>query len=164
MAVKVPYCNNELILKLCTLLDKILHEVSSGFVLCTTCVKTSRNTHILFSGFISTFSLTPLHCSMTQMMVAIATGQAGHCATNLVETARNTAQDHARTLHQATVAMTVHGLAATRRFPSAMTDLAKVCSCKRHASLFFLVSRVPNYLFFQLVKNNKNNSITLQYR
>ena len=85
---------------------------------------------------------------MTQMMVAIATGQAGHCATNLVEMARNTAQDHARTLHQATVATTVHGLAATRRFPSAMTDLAKVCSCRRHASLFFLVSRVPNYLFF----------------
>ena len=66
---------------------------------------------------------------MTQMMVAIATGQAGHCATNLVEMARNTAQDHARTLHQVTVAMTARGSAATRRFPSAMTDLAKVCHC-----------------------------------
>ena len=71
---------------------------------------------------------------MTQMMVAIATGQAGHCVTNPVETARNTAQDHARTLHQATVATTARGLAATRRFPFAMTDLAKVCSCRRHAS------------------------------
>ena len=92
---------------------------------------------------------------MTQMMVAIATGQAGHCATNLVETARSTAQDHARTLHQATVATTVHGLAATRRFPSAMTDLAKVCSCRRHASLFFFSLKGAKLPFFSVSKKKK---------
>ena len=100
-------------------------------------VETCAFYSFLLSGCISTMPLTPLRCSMKQMMVAIATGQAGHFATNLVEMARNIAQDHAPTLHQATVATTVHGLAATRRFPSAITDLAKVCSCRRHASLFF---------------------------
>ena len=55
----MPYYNNELILKLCPLLNKILHEVSGGFVLCrTSWVKTSRNTRIVFSRCISTFSHT----------------------------------------------------------------------------------------------------------
>ena len=152
----MPYYNNELILKLCALLEKILHEVSGGFVLFRTRVKTSRNTLIVFSTCISTFSLTPLHCSMTQMMVAIATGQAGHFATNLVATARNSAQDHAQTLHQATVATTVHGLATTRKYPSAMTDLVKVCSCRKHESLFFCSLKSTKLPFLHIVKEINN--------
>ena len=93
---------------------------------------------------------------MTQMMVAIATGQAGHYATNLVATARNIAQDHARTLHQATVATTVHGLATTRKYPSAMTDLVKVCNCRRHASLFFCSLKSAKLPFLHIVKVNSS--------
>ena len=99
---------------------------------------------------------------MTQMMVAIATGQAGHCATNLVATARSIAQDHARTLHQATVATTVHGLATTRKYPFAMTDLVKVCSCSGHASLFFCSLKSAKLPFLHIVK--EINSSILRHR
>ena len=81
--------------------------------------------HTAIENLLDSAPLTPALFA-PQMMVGTLIGPAGHSVTRAVETARNTAHDHAQIPRQQTAAMTAHGLEVTRKCPFVMTVHARV--------------------------------------